>query len=166
MNYFCNKAGYTAIRCVLARTDSSFGQKLDFGLVSTRVWPTDGRTDGRTDRPTDGRTDTPSYRDARTHLKSYANLLNKICHQIIMIIYWYYYYCDLLSGHKISSRHFSLFPIPSSSSHFFLIFSSFAHCKFQFKQAQKFSPWRTLQCIFTSIWTQRIQQHEHLHLHV
>ena len=31
--------------------------------------PTDGRTNGRTDWPTDGRTDTPSYRDARTHLK-------------------------------------------------------------------------------------------------
>ena len=26
-------------------------------------------TDGRTDQRTDGRTDTPSYRDARTHLK-------------------------------------------------------------------------------------------------
>ena len=32
--------------------------------------PTDGRTDRRTDRPTDRRTDTPSYRDARTHLKT------------------------------------------------------------------------------------------------
>jgi len=31
--------------------------------------PTDGRTDGRTEGRTDGRTDTPSYRDARTHLK-------------------------------------------------------------------------------------------------
>ena len=35
---------------------------------------TDGRTDGRTDRrtdgPTDRQTDTPSYRDARTHLKT------------------------------------------------------------------------------------------------
>ena len=31
--------------------------------------PTDGRTDGRRDGGTDGRTDTPSYRDARTHLK-------------------------------------------------------------------------------------------------
>ena len=28
------------------------------------------RTDGRTDGPTDRRTDRPSYRDARTHLKS------------------------------------------------------------------------------------------------
>ena len=27
-------------------------------------------TDGPTDGPTDGRTDTPSYRDARTHLKT------------------------------------------------------------------------------------------------
>ena len=31
--------------------------------------PTDRRTDRRTNGPTDGRTDTPSYRDARTHLK-------------------------------------------------------------------------------------------------
>ena len=30
----------------------------------------DGRTDGHTDGRTYGRTDTPSYRDARTHLKS------------------------------------------------------------------------------------------------
>ena len=52
-----NKAGYTAIRCVLAHTGSSFGQKWRFCMVSTRVWPTDGRTD------------IPSYRDARTHLK-------------------------------------------------------------------------------------------------
>ena len=41
---------------------------------STRVWrtdgPTDGPTDRRTDGRTDGRTDTPSYRDARTHLKT------------------------------------------------------------------------------------------------
>ena len=52
-----NKAGYTAIRCVLAGTDSTFGQKRHFCMVSTRVWPTDGRTDGRTDRRTDGPTD-------------------------------------------------------------------------------------------------------------
>ena len=32
-----NKAGYAAIRCVLARTDSSFGQKRQFRVVSTRV---------------------------------------------------------------------------------------------------------------------------------
>ena len=31
---------------------------------------TEGRSDGRTDGPTDGRRDRPSYRDARTHLKS------------------------------------------------------------------------------------------------
>ena len=37
---------------------------------SIRVWPTDGRTDGRTD--------TPSYRAARTHLKIWKqNLTNK-----------------------------------------------------------------------------------------
>ena len=32
-----NKAGYTAIRCVLARRGSSFGQKRHFCMVSTRV---------------------------------------------------------------------------------------------------------------------------------
>ena len=32
-----NKAGYTAIRCVLAGTDSSFGQKRHFCMISTRV---------------------------------------------------------------------------------------------------------------------------------
>ena len=31
--------------------------------------PTNGPTDGPTNGPTDGRMDTPSYRDARTHLK-------------------------------------------------------------------------------------------------
>ena len=35
----------------------------------TKALPTDGRTDGPTDGWMDGRTDTPSYRDARTHLK-------------------------------------------------------------------------------------------------
>ena len=35
----------------------------------TKKWGTDRRTDGPTDRPTDQWTDTPSYRDARTHLK-------------------------------------------------------------------------------------------------
>ena len=30
--------------------------------------------DGRTDGPTDGRTDTPSYRDARMHLKNILSL--------------------------------------------------------------------------------------------
>ena len=45
---------------------------FEFGTFlrnSTRVWPTDQPTDGRTDR----RTDTPSYRDARTHLKKKEN---------------------------------------------------------------------------------------------
>ena len=32
-----NKAGYTAIRCVPAGTDSSFGQKRHFCMVSTRL---------------------------------------------------------------------------------------------------------------------------------
>ena len=50
------------VKCVLARTDSNFGQKWHFRMVSTHVWPTDGRTDRWTDRRTDGRT------DGRTHL--------------------------------------------------------------------------------------------------
>ena len=45
-----NKAGYTAIRCVLAGTDSGFGQKRHFCIVSTRVRRTDGSTDGPMDR--------------------------------------------------------------------------------------------------------------------
>ena len=36
-NHQRNKAGYTAIRCVLAGTDSSFGQERHFCMVSTRV---------------------------------------------------------------------------------------------------------------------------------
>ena len=47
-----------------------FAQKWHFFEISTRVWLTDGRTDGRTD----GQTDTPSYRDARTHLKTWISL--------------------------------------------------------------------------------------------
>ncbi len=42
-------------------------------LKKTGYHPTDRQTDRQTDRPTDRptdrRTDTPSYRDARTHLK-------------------------------------------------------------------------------------------------
>ena len=37
-----------------------------------------GRTDGPTDGPTDGRMDTPSYRDARTHLKTILMKISKI----------------------------------------------------------------------------------------
>ena len=40
----------------------------DFGVFSLML--TDGPTDGRTDGHTDIQTDRPSYRDARTHLKS------------------------------------------------------------------------------------------------
>ena len=45
---------------------------IDFPVFDESVTNgrTDGPTDGPTDRPTDGRTDTPSYRDARTHLKT------------------------------------------------------------------------------------------------
>ena len=35
-----------------------------------KALPTDGPTDEPTDGPTDRRTDRPSYRDARTHLKT------------------------------------------------------------------------------------------------
>ena len=47
-----------------------FAQKWHFFEISTRVWLTDGRMDGRTDR----RMDIPSYRDARTHLKTWISL--------------------------------------------------------------------------------------------
>ena len=50
------------IRCVLILHYAIFS---DF-YKSVTDGPTDGPTDGRTD----GRTDTPSYRDARTHLKT------------------------------------------------------------------------------------------------
>ena len=57
------------VRCVLARTDSSFGKNWHFCMVLTCGWPMGGWMDRRTD----GRTDTPSYRDARTHLKMRRN---------------------------------------------------------------------------------------------
>ena len=56
--------------------------------------PTDGRTDLRTDGRTDGRTDTPSYRDARTHLKkgkkSIERCLSKLLTQFTINtnMYW------------------------------------------------------------------------------
>ena len=37
----------------------------------------DGRTDGHMDGQRDIRTDTPSYRDARTHLKTFKNFNKK-----------------------------------------------------------------------------------------
>ena len=43
-----------------------------------KAWPTNGRTDRRTDGRTDRRTDRPSYRDARTHLKTVSRELFKI----------------------------------------------------------------------------------------
>ena len=43
-------------------------KNLHFAIKIKRS--TDGQTDRPTDRPTDRRTDRPSYRDARTHLKS------------------------------------------------------------------------------------------------
>ena len=41
---------------------------VNFGVFSLML--TDIRTEPRTDQRTDGRTDRPSYRDARTHLKT------------------------------------------------------------------------------------------------
>ena len=38
-------------------------------VFAKRSGPSDGPTDGPTDLRTYGRTDSPSYRDARTHLK-------------------------------------------------------------------------------------------------
>ena len=45
--------------------------KMRLARVWEKALPTYGRTDGRIDGRTDGRTDRPSYRDARTHLKTY-----------------------------------------------------------------------------------------------
>ncbi len=44
-----------------------FDESVTHGRTDGR---TDGPTDRRTDGPTDGRMDRPSYRDARTHLKT------------------------------------------------------------------------------------------------
>ena len=67
--FFLEEQGWIhGIRCVLARTGSSFSQKRTWTwtcMVSTLVWPTDGWMDQRTDGPAD----IPSCRDARTHLK-------------------------------------------------------------------------------------------------
>ena len=55
-------------------------------LKKTRYRPTDGRTDGRTDGQTDGWTDTPSYRDARTHLKTMNLYLKNIGPKILWFL--------------------------------------------------------------------------------
>ena len=61
-----NKAGYTAQ-----------------DAPSTRLKITG---DGRKDGPTDGRTDTPSYRDAKTHLKTKTKQLRRAsCHKPVRI---------------------------------------------------------------------------------
>ena len=64
-----NKAGYTAISRVRVGRGSN-AQKSSKKLFFTKASRTDRPTDRPTDGPTDGRTDTPSYRDARTHLKT------------------------------------------------------------------------------------------------
>ena len=46
-------------------------------FLQKRDIPNDQRTDGRTDGPTDRQTDPPSYRDARTHLKSEQSAISK-----------------------------------------------------------------------------------------
>ena len=57
-----------------------YGENYAFLSLFTKALRTDGRpdglTDGPTDGPTDGRTDTPSYRDARTHLKIHVFCLH------------------------------------------------------------------------------------------
>ena len=54
----------------LGLPDDIHEEKPSFLQSKKNALRTDGRTDGRTDQPTDRRTDRPSYRDARTHLKS------------------------------------------------------------------------------------------------
>ena len=64
-------------------------KKIKNGLNRRIDGPTDGRMDGPTDRRTDGRTHPPSYRDARTHLKTknffskYHNYLKKLAASIL-----------------------------------------------------------------------------------
>ena len=63
-----NKAEYSA--------QDAPSSRLREGVTDRRPdGPTDRRTDGPTDGWTDGRTDTPSYRDARMHLKIGAMVL-------------------------------------------------------------------------------------------
>ena len=45
-----------------------------FHVLFTKAWPKALRMDGSTKRPTDQPTDTPSYRDARMHLKIYTSI--------------------------------------------------------------------------------------------
>ena len=55
------------VAMIVEKTRFRAFKKMGYGRTNGRTdGPTDGRTDGRTDR----RTDRPSYRDARTHLKT------------------------------------------------------------------------------------------------
>ena len=54
----------------LGLPDDIHEEKPSFWQFKKNALRTDGRTDRRTDGRTDRRTDRPSYRDARTHLKS------------------------------------------------------------------------------------------------
>ena len=94
---------HTFLFLMLFCSDSAHFSEIQ--LVCDR--PTDGPTDGRTDRPTDGRTDIPSYRDARTHLKTQSTsnrLRARLCsltfrletkthRRFILIMYIYNKYC-------------------------------------------------------------------------
>ena len=68
----------------------------------------DGRTNRRTDRRTDGRTDRPSYRDARTHLKSCMNFID-----------------FALKQPNCTNESFCFYPIFSLYSLFFLFLTLF-----------------------------------------
>ena len=68
-----------------------------FNLKKKRV--TDGPTDGPTNGPTDQRTDRPSYRDARTHLKT---ALTPMKEWVIATLSWTKHDVD---GWKIRHSH-------------------------------------------------------------
>ena len=54
-----------------------FAQQRRISEISTRLWRTDGRTDGRTG--------TPSYRDARTHLKTFFLIMIYVADMAILM---------------------------------------------------------------------------------
>ena len=79
--FFSNFSNWAGLKHFYSHFRSGFtiiyGKNYAFFLLFTKALltdrqrdgPTDGLTDGWTDGWTDGRMDTPSYRDARTHLK-------------------------------------------------------------------------------------------------
>ena len=81
---------------------------------------TDGRTDGRTDR----RTDTPSYRDARTHLK--RNLSQSFTEQCSWSVVVDLYRLTIISSFIVA---LSLRPFHSQTNFFFFrLFCSVFRC--------------------------------------